>query len=51
MVTKKENITPKECVQTVIIEMEELKNLGNATIKNFMHKDIVKIVISTFIIM
>lgn len=51
MVTKKENITPKECVQTVIIEMEERKNLGNATIKNFMHKDIVKIVISTFIIM
>lgn len=46
-VTMTDNTTPKECATTVTIKLEEPKNPGNASIKNYMLTVCVKTVTLT----
>ena len=47
---KIKNTMPKECAAIVIINMEELKNLGTVLMRSFMLTECAKIAISIHII-
>ncbi len=50
MAIKTDNTTQKECATTVIIDMEEQKDHGDASIRYYTQMDYVKIVIVIIII-
>lgn len=50
MAIKIDNTTQRECVTTVIIDTEEQKDHGNASIRYYTQMDYVKIVILIIII-